>query len=117
VGIEDRGKAMSAIQLPIVHPIAPAWNKGRIDGQKRPLLPKHVWAIRVRLEIADNIRDFALFNMAIDCKLRGCDLGQGRAGVNRVTVAEIETGRKQGSVATLRKLADALGVAVDDIAG
>lgn len=40
-----------------------------------------------------------------------------RAGVNRVTVAEIETGRKQGSVATLRKLADALGVAVDDIAG
>jgi DNA-binding XRE family transcriptional regulator len=38
------------------------------------------------------------------------------AGVNRVTVAEIETGRKQGSVATLRKLADALGVAVDDLA-
>jgi DNA-binding XRE family transcriptional regulator len=41
-------------------------------------------------------------------------LAQG-AGVNRVTVAEIETGRKQGSVATLRKLADALGVAVDDL--
>ena len=39
-----------------------------------------------------------------------------RSGVNRVTVAEIETGRKQGSVATLRKLADALGVAVDDLA-
>jgi DNA-binding XRE family transcriptional regulator len=41
----------------------------------------------------------------------------GRAGVNRVTVAEIETGRKQGSVSTLRKLAGALGVAVDDLAG
>lgn len=40
-----------------------------------------------------------------------------RSGVNRVTVAEIETGRKQGSVATLRKLADALGVTVDDLAG
>lgn len=40
-----------------------------------------------------------------------------RAGVNRVTVAAIETGRKQGSVATLHKLADALGVAVDDLVG
>lgn len=65
---------MSAIQFPIVRPIAPAWNKGRIIGQKRPLLPKQVWAIRVRLEIADNIRDLALFNMAIDSKLRGFDL-------------------------------------------
>ena len=50
------------------------WNKGRLIGQKRPLLPKHVWSIRVRLEMADNKRDLALFNMAIDCKLRGCDL-------------------------------------------
>lgn len=55
---------MSTIHLPVVRPKAPAWNKGRIIGQKRPLLPKHVWAIRVRLEIADNIRDLALFNMA-----------------------------------------------------
>jgi hypothetical protein len=65
---------MSAIQLPVVRQDAPAGNKGRIIGQKRPLLPKHVWAIRVRLEIANNIRDLARFNMAIDCKLRGCDL-------------------------------------------
>ena len=49
-------------------------NKGRIVGQKRPLLPKHVWAIRVRLEIANRVRDLALFNTAIDSKLRGCDL-------------------------------------------
>jgi site-specific recombinase XerC len=65
---------MSAIQLPILRPKAPASNKGWIIGQKRPLQPKHVWAICVRLEIAENIRDLALFNMAINCKLRGCDL-------------------------------------------
>ena len=40
----------------------------------RPLLPQHVWSIRVRLEMADNQRDLALFNMAVDSKLRGCDL-------------------------------------------
>jgi integrase len=51
-----------------------AWNRGRIIGQTRPLLPKHVWAIRVRLELAENIRDLALFNLAVDSKLRGCDL-------------------------------------------
>lgn len=60
--------------LPAIRPHKPAWNKGRIIGQKRPLLPKHVWAIRVRLEIAGNVRDLALFNLAIDSKLRGCDL-------------------------------------------
>lgn len=51
-----------------------AWNKGRIIGQKRPLMPRHVWSIRVRLEMAGNARDLALFNMAVDSKLRGCDL-------------------------------------------
>ena len=59
--------------LPALRPERPAWNKGRI-GQKRPLLPKHVWSIRVRLEMADNRRDLALFNMAVDSKLRRCDL-------------------------------------------
>ena len=39
-----------------------------------PTFPKHVWSIRVRLEMAENRRELALFNMAIDCKLRGCDL-------------------------------------------
>lgn len=60
--------------LPVLRPDHPAWNKGRIIGQKRPLLPKHVWSIRVRLEMSENKRDLALFNMAIDSKLRGCDL-------------------------------------------
>ncbi len=60
--------------LPMVRPHRKAWNKGQIVGQKRPLLPKHVWAIRVRLELTENLRDLALFNAAIDSKLRGCDL-------------------------------------------
>lgn len=59
--------------LPAIRPQRAAWNKGRIVGQKRPLQPKHVWSIRVRLEMADTPRDLALFNMAIDSKLRGCD--------------------------------------------
>jgi hypothetical protein len=65
---------MSIDFLPALRPDRAAWNKGRIIGQKRPLLPKHVWSIRVRLEMADNKRDLALFNMAVDSKLRGCDL-------------------------------------------
>ncbi len=65
---------MRTPNLPAIRARRPAWNKGRIVGQKRPLLPKHVWAIRIRLEIADNHRDLALFNLAIDSKLRGCDL-------------------------------------------
>lgn len=65
---------MHTKNLPAIRARRPAWNKGRIVGQKRPLLPKHVWAIRVRLEIAAKHRDLALFNMAIDSKLRGCDL-------------------------------------------
>ena len=65
---------MQTPNLPAVRTCRPTWNKGRIVVQKRPLLPKHVWAIRVRLEIVDNHRDLALFNLAIDSKLRGCDL-------------------------------------------
>ena len=65
---------MQTPNLPAIRALRPAWNKGRIVGQKRPLKPKHVWAIRVRLELAENHRDLALFNLAIDSKLRGCDL-------------------------------------------
>ena len=50
------------------------WNRGLLVGQKKPLQPKHVWSIRVRLEIARMWRDLALFNLAIDSKLRACDL-------------------------------------------
>ncbi len=50
------------------------WNKGKLIGQKAPLKPPEVWAIRVRLQLAGKKRDLALFNLAVDSKLRGCDL-------------------------------------------
>ena len=50
------------------------WNKGKIVGQKPALKLKELWGIRIRLQIEKNIRELALFNMAIDSKLRGCDL-------------------------------------------
>ena len=50
------------------------WNKNKLIGQKSPLTPPQVWAIRVRLQLADHKRDLAMFNLALDSKLRGCDL-------------------------------------------
>ena len=50
------------------------WNKGKLVGQKPPLKPKDIWAIRIQLQNARQVRDLAMFNLAIDSKLRGCDL-------------------------------------------
>ncbi|WP_347900817.1 tyrosine-type recombinase/integrase [Pseudomonas purpurea] len=50
------------------------WNKGTLVGQKAPLRVRDIWAIRVRLQLAEKTRDLALFNLAIDSKLRACDL-------------------------------------------
>ena len=50
------------------------WNKGKLVGQKPPLKLKEIWAIRIRLGLSNRIRDLALFNLAIDSKLRSCDL-------------------------------------------
>ena len=61
------------------------WNKGKLIGQKSPLTPPQVWAIRVRLQLADHKRDLAMFNLALDSKLRGCDL----VGLK---VSDIQTG-------------------------
>ena len=52
----------------------PAWNKGKLVGAKPPLQPSHVWSIRTKLQMQGRIRDLALFNLAIDSKLRGCDV-------------------------------------------
>jgi len=52
------------------------WNKGKLVGQKSPLKLKEIWAIRVRLQLSKRLRELALFNLAIDSKLRGCDLVQ-----------------------------------------
>ena len=51
-----------------------SWNKGKLVGAKPPLRPSHVWSIRTKLQIEGKRRDLALFNLAIDSKLRGCDV-------------------------------------------
>ena len=53
---------------------AEPWNKGKVVGQKAPLRLKEIWAIRTRLQLANRVRELALFNLAIDSKLRSCDL-------------------------------------------
>ncbi len=76
------------------------WNKGRIIGQKRPLQISHIRGIRIRLELEGKVRDLALFNMALDCKLRGCDLvklkvsdvAYGHSVSGRATVLQQKTG-------------------------
>ena len=77
------------------------WNKGKLTGAKPPLRPKHVWSIRTKLQMADRKRDLALFNLAIDSKLRGCDVvalrvediaPQGYA-MERAIVRQKKTGR------------------------
>jgi|GEM_PF-205924 len=50
------------------------WNAGRLIGPKAPLKPKHIWAIRQQLKVAKRVRDLAMFNSALDAKLRACDL-------------------------------------------
>ena len=77
------------------------WNKGKIIGARPPLRPKHVWSIRTRLLLEGRIRDLALFNLAIDSKLRGCDVvavkveDVARNGytMDRATVRQKKTGR------------------------
>src|SRR5947199_5674057 len=77
------------------------WNKGKLTGAKPPLRPKHVWSIRTKLQMADRKRDLALFNLAIDSKLRGCDviglkvedIAPNGYAIERATVRQKKTGR------------------------
>jgi hypothetical protein len=55
-------------------PARPGWNKGKLTGTKPPLRPGHVWLIRAKLQLERRTRDLAFFNLAVDSKLRGCDL-------------------------------------------
>ena len=55
-------------------PCRTPWNKGKLIGQKPPLKLREIWTVRTRLQMAGNTREIALFNLAIDSKLRGCDL-------------------------------------------
>ena len=81
------------------------WNKGKLIGAKPPLRPKHVWSIRTRLQLEGRERDLALFNLAIDSKLRGCDVVSIRAeyvaprgcAPDHATVRQKKTGRPSSS--------------------
>src|SRR6267378_2322824 len=78
-----------------------AWNKGKLIGAKPPLRPKHVWSIRTKLQVANRTRDLAMFNLAIDSKLRGCDVvalkvedvAPSGYAVDRATVRRKKTGQ------------------------
>ena len=82
-------------------PRRPPWNRGKLIGPKPPLRPSHVWSIRTKLQIEGKLRDLALFNLAIDSKLRGCDVVAMRVDdvapngypVDRATVRQKKTGR------------------------
>ena len=77
------------------------WNKGKLTGAKPPLRPKHVWSIRTKLQVAGQTRDLAMFNLAIDSKLRGCDVvalkvedvAPSGYSVDRATVRQKKTGQ------------------------
>jgi integrase len=77
------------------------WNKGKLIGQKPPLKLQEIWAIRIRLQLAKRLRDLALFDLAIDSKLRGCDLvslrvqdiAHGNQILPRASVVQQKTGR------------------------
>jgi integrase len=75
------------------------WDKGKLVGPKPPFKLQEIWAIRIRLDIEHRIRELAMFNLAIDSKLRGCDLVRlrvsdvmhGRHSVSRATVVQHKT--------------------------
>lgn len=77
------------------------WNKGKLVGPKAPLKLSEIWSIRVRLQLTGRVRDLAMFNLAIDSKLRGCDLvslrlrdvSHGLTIATRATVRQRKTGR------------------------
>ena len=85
----------------IARPRQPAWNKGKLTGPKPPLRPGHVWSIRAKLQLEGCTRDLALFNLAIDSKLRGWDLVAIRVddvapngyAVDRANIRQRKTGR------------------------
>ena len=85
----------------VVKPVRVRWNKGKLVGAKPPLRPSHVWSIRTKLQIEGKKRDLALFNLAIDSKLCGCDViavrvdnvAPGGYSMDRATIRQKKTGR------------------------
>src|SRR4030081_3360596 len=89
MSMQDQVKAVLA-------PKRVPWNKGKLTAAKPPLRPKHVWSIRTKLQIDGRVRDLAMFNLAIDSKLRGCD-------VIAIQVEDIAAGGHTADRATLRQ--------------
>src|SRR5712691_3066380 len=91
----DEGPSLSTVST------RTPWNKGKLIGAKPPLRPSQVWAIRTRLMVEGRTRDLAMFNLAIDSKLRGCDVVALRVDdiapngytIDRATVRQRKTGR------------------------
>jgi len=85
----------------VIAPRRAPWNKGKLIGANPPLRPKHVWSIRTKLQIEGRTRDLAMFNLAIDSKLRGCDvvalkvedIAPSGYAVDRATVRQKKTGQ------------------------
>jgi hypothetical protein len=123
---DDYAREVNA--TPIPHKRVP-WNKGKLTGAKPPLRPKHVWSIRTKLQIEGRIRDLAMFNLAIDSKLRGCDViairvedvAAGGYTADRATVRQKKTGRpvrfelsEQTRHTKIESTVRYLGIEVDD---
>src|ERR1700692_4351308 len=72
--LNSRRMTMEGDRSTLPTPIRTPWNKGKLIGAKPPLLARHVWSIRTKLQIEKRTRDLAMFNLAIDSKLRGCDV-------------------------------------------
>lgn len=76
-----------------------SWNKGKLVGQKAPLKLREIWVIRIRLQLSRKVRGLALFNLAIDSKLRACDLvklkvrevSQGKQILSRAIIEQQKT--------------------------
>jgi integrase len=91
----DEGPSLSTVST------RTPWNKGKLIGAKPPLRSKHVWSIRTKLQVEVQTRDLAMFNLAIDSKLRGCDVvalkvedvAPGGYAVDRATVRQKKTGQ------------------------
>jgi integrase len=93
---------MHDLETPIAsEPERTPWNKGKLTGAKPPLRPRHVWSIRSKLQLEGRTRDLAMFNLAIDSKLRGCDVVALKVedvvpngyAVDRATIRQKKTGQ------------------------
>src|SRR5882762_5366484 len=99
--LSQRSMAMQHLATGIPRaPIRIPWNKGKLIGAKPPLRTKDVWSIRTKLQVEGQTRDLAMFNLAIDSKLRGCDVVSLKVEdvaphgitVDRATVLQRKTG-------------------------